>query len=93
MENLISGEDDEIICNCFQVSEGVIRSFIEENQVTEIKEVTDGCEAGGNCQTCHILIQLFIDEYRQLNGTEQSPELISTGKQENKKGFFGKLFS
>ena len=55
-------EEDEIICNCFQVTEGEIRSHIEKNDITEIEDVTSACEAGGECGSCHILIQLFIDQ-------------------------------
>ena len=93
MEKPNSDEEEETICKCFQVSESVIRAYIADNEVTEIKEVTEGCEAGGNCQSCHILIQLFIDEYQEELEPEQPPELVDSGKKENKKGFFGKLFS
>ena len=58
----IETQEDEIICNCFQVMESTIRSYISKNNVTRVEDVTSACEAGGNCGSCHILIQLFIDE-------------------------------
>ena len=55
-------ENDEIICQCFQVNENTIRATIAKDNLTEIDEVTERCEAGGGCHSCHILIQLFLDE-------------------------------
>ena len=93
MEKSILVEEDEIICNCFQVTESEIRSYIAENEVIEIEEVTSGCEAGGNCQTCHILIQLFIDQHQQNHDPVEILELVSAERQENNKGFLGRLFT
>jgi NAD(P)H-nitrite reductase large subunit len=93
MEQSNFDEDDEIICNCFQVTEGVIRDYIAENDVTDIKEVTSGCEAGGNCQTCHILIQLFIDENQQEKTLAQGQESTLIETPDKKLGFFSRLFS
>ena len=69
MENSTSVEveEDEIICQCFQVTESKIRSLIVKNDVTEIDDITLACEAGGNCASCHILIQLFIDQGANVN--------------------------
>ena len=33
-------EEDEIICNCFQITESNIRSHIVKNAATEVKDVT-----------------------------------------------------
>ena len=89
----ISDENDEIICKCFQVSENVIRSFIKENDVSEIDGVTLGCKAGGNCKSCHILIQLFIDEYLRAKEFELNNHQSIDSKLQNRKGFFSKIFS
>ena len=56
--------EDEIICKCHQVSEKTIRAQIAEKNITEVDQVTKACEAGGGCHSCHILIELFIDQHR-----------------------------
>ena len=58
----IEVEEDEIICNCFQVTESTIRTHIFKKNIAQVEEVTLLCEAGGNCGSCHMLIQLFIDQ-------------------------------
>jgi|GEM_PF-1257089 NifU-like protein len=92
MDNTIAVEKDDIICNCFQITESEIRSQIAENDITEIEGVTSACDAGGECGSCHILIQLFIDQHQQKNAPKDSLELISTGVTAGIKGFLGKLF-
>ncbi len=84
-------EQDELICKCFQVTETEIRTCIAEYEITEVDEVTNQCEAGGNCQTCHILIQLFIDQHQQEKTGAKIPESVPAEIQS--KGFFGKLFA
>jgi NifU-like protein len=91
MAKAVESEEDELICKCFQVTEAKIRTCIAEYEITEIEEVTNQCEAGGNCQTCHILIQLFIDQHQQDKAVEKAPESVSAKTQN--KGFFGKLFA
>ena len=56
---------EEVICQCYQVNEATIRAVIEKDNLTEIDQVTESCEAGGGCHTCHILLQLFIDEHQK----------------------------
>ena len=52
-----SNPDEEIICQCFQVSDETIKAHIKEGNLKEIEEVTEACGAGGGCQSCHMLIQ------------------------------------
>ena len=59
-------ETDEVICQCFQVNEATIRAFIEKDNLTKIDQITESCEAGGGCHSCHILLQLFIDEHQKI---------------------------
>ena len=59
-------ETEDVICKCFQVNEATIRASIEKDNLTEIDQVTESCEAGGGCHTCHILLQLFIDEHQKI---------------------------
>ena len=58
-------EEDEAICQCYQVNESTIRAAIEKDNLTEIEQVTESCDAGGGCHSCHILLQLFIDEHHK----------------------------
>ena len=74
IEPSIETEEDEIICNCFQITESTIRSHISKNDVSQVEDVTSACEAGGNCGACHILIQLFIDQNKYQKTLEQVPE-------------------
>ena len=95
MENTTSVEieEDEIICKCFQVTESKIRSYITENDLTEIIDVTSACEAGGNCASCHILIQLFIDQNKHKKALGKIDTLENENSNNHKKGFWKKLFT
>ena len=48
-ESPIEIEEDEIICNCFQITENTIRYHISKNDINQVEDVTSACEAGGNC--------------------------------------------
>ena len=81
-------EEDEIICKCFHITESTIRSHIAKNNITQVKDITLACEAGGNCGSCHILIQLFIDQNKQIKILEQSSKQENLKSKNNKKGFW-----
>ena len=95
MENAPSAEieEDDIICNCFQITENTIRSHISKNNVSQVEDVTSACEAGGNCGACHILIQLFIDQNKHQKKLEQVPESEVSKSKNNKGSFWKKLWS
>ena len=95
MENSTSVEveEDEIICKCFQVKENKIRSYIAMNDVTEVEDVTLACEAGGNCGSCHILIQLFIDQNKHKKALAKTDPLRDANSNNHKKGFWKKFFA
>ena len=87
-------ETEDVICKCFQVNEATIRASIEKNNLTEIDQVTESCEAGGGCHTCHILLQLFIDEHQKSISPMET--LMNDQEQKIKKPgilsrFFGKI--
>jgi len=86
-------EEDEIICKCFHITESTIRSHIAKNKVTQIKDITLACEAGGNCGSCHILIQLFIEQNKPIKILEQSSKLKNSTSKNNKKSFWRKLLT
>ena len=93
MENAPSIEIEEVICNCFQITESTIRSHIEKNDVTQVEDVTSACEAGGNCGSCHILIQLFIDQNKYQKTSKQAPKFGATKSKNNRKSFWKKLLT
>jgi len=84
-------EEDEIICKCFHITESTIRSHIAKNNITQVKDITLACEAGGNCGSCHILIQLFIDQNKQTKILEHSSKQENLKSKNNKKGFWKNL--
>ena len=89
----VAVEENEIICNCFQIPESTIRAYIEKNNITKVEDVTSGCEAGGNCGSCHILIQLFIDQNKHQKQLEQSLQFEAKKLKTNKKSFWKRLLT
>ena len=84
-------ESDEVICQCYQVNESTIRNTIAKNDLKDIDSVTEACEAGGGCHSCHILIQLFIDQY--LEKTPPMEALVQDHAQKIKKeGILSRFF-
>ena len=85
-------EKDEIICQCYQVKESTIRDVIAKDKLKDIDSVTETCEAGGGCHSCHILIQLFIDQYQEkITVTE---DLVRDhGQKVKKKGILSRFFN
>ena len=84
-------ESDEVICQCYQVNESTIRNTIAKNDLKDIDSVTEACEAGGGCHSCHILIQLFIDQY--LEKTMSMEDLVQDHAQKIKKeGILSRFF-
>lgn len=81
--------DEEIICQCFQVSDETIKSHIKKDNLKDIEQVTEACGAGGGCQSCHMLIQLFIDQHHTKPPEPKSDEIKCGDK---KRGYFSKLF-
>jgi NAD(P)H-nitrite reductase large subunit len=84
-------QTEEVICQCYQVNEATIRAAIEKDSLTEIDQVTESCEAGGGCHSCHILLQLFIDEHQQK--TLKMKDLVHDHAQKVKKpGILSRFF-
>lgn len=66
---------DKIICNCFSVTENVIKEAVEQGAKT-IKEITDLTYAGGACGRCKENIQKIIDSIlgpKKINKEELTP--------------------
>jgi NAD(P)H-nitrite reductase large subunit len=84
-------ETDEVICQCYQVNEGTIRKAIAKGDLKDIDSVTEACEAGGGCHSCHILIQLFLDQHQEKN-TPIEDLVHDHAKKVNKKGMLSRFF-
>lgn len=52
--------DEALICTCFFVSERTIEREIQSRGLTTVSEVTQACNAGGGCGSCHQLIQEIL---------------------------------
>ena len=53
--------DEALICTCFFVSERTIEKEIHAGGLTTVAEVTNACNAGGGCGSCHQLIQEILE--------------------------------
>ena len=87
-EKSVEPVEGDYICQCFQVTDTTIKAHIRSKNLDSIEGITEACGAGGGCQSCHMLLELFLDEHHK-RGT------FATNKpqEEKKKGFFSKLFS
>jgi len=85
-------ETEDVICKCFQVNEATIRASIEKDNLTEIDQVTESCEAGGGCHSCHILLQLFIDEH-QKNISPMETLMHDQEQKVKKRGMLSRFFN
>ncbi|OPY64986.1 MAG: NifU-like protein [Syntrophorhabdus sp. PtaU1.Bin050] len=52
---------EQIICECFGITDREIERAIQENHLTTVQEVTNYTKAGGGCGNCHEKIQAIID--------------------------------
>lgn len=52
---------EEIICECFGITDREIEKAVRENHLTTVEEVTNYTKAGGGCTNCHEKIQGIID--------------------------------
>lgn len=52
--------DEALICTCFFVSERTIEREIQTRGLTSVDQVTDACNAGAGCGSCHHLIEEIL---------------------------------
>jgi bacterioferritin-associated ferredoxin len=86
-----SVEIDEVICQCYQVTESAIRNSISEGKLKDMDSVTTACGAGGGCHSCHILIQLFIDQHQEKH-TAMEDLVHDHAQKVKKKGILSRFF-
>jgi NifU-like protein len=68
---------EEIVCECFGVTDREIERAVKENHLTTIEEVTNYTKAGGGCGNCHEKIQGIIDRVYAASKPEASKETKS----------------
>ena len=54
--------NDDIICNCMQITKGEIVEAIKAGNLTTIDEVGDATEAGTACGSCHDDIEEILKD-------------------------------
>ena len=64
---------EEIICECFGITDREIEKAVKENHLTTVEEVTNYTKAGGGCSNCHEKIQGIIDRI-YVGGEPEAPK-------------------
>ena len=52
---------EEIVCECFGITDREIERAVRENRLTTVEQVTNYTKAGGGCGNCHDKIRAIID--------------------------------
>ena len=52
--------EENLICRCYRVPEGVIRQAVQDRQLRQVEEVTAVTHAGGGCSSCYDDIQQLL---------------------------------
>jgi NifU-like protein len=71
---------EEIICECFGVTDQEIQKAVKENNLNAVEEVTNYTKAGGGCGSCQEKIQGIIDWVRAEVREPRGPKLIGIQK-------------
>lgn len=74
--------EEEIVCQCFGVTEKEIERAIKENNLKTVEEVTNYTKAGGGCGGCHERIEQIISRARGEMSTQppSKPRLTNIQK-------------
>lgn len=73
-ENDITNEE-KIICQCFNISENLLRKEIRENNLNTVADVTNYLKAGGACGHCKNTIEGILNE--ELASKKELEEEVS----------------
>lgn len=71
---------EQIICECFGVTDKEIEKAVIENHLTTVEEVTHYTKAGGGCGKCHEAIAKIIEKARALEKPPEKPKLTNIQK-------------
>lgn len=61
---LLIKDNDEVICNCMQITRGEILEAITDNGLITVAAIGEETEAGEVCESCHDEIQEILDELK-----------------------------
>ncbi len=64
------------VCVCFAVTESEIRAAIEAGATTR-EVVTKHCRAGGDCGSCHGMIEQMIEDHLEDQLAAQQPTITA----------------
>jgi NifU-like protein len=72
----VDEDEGKLVCKCFGISEGKIRSVALENNLRTVEDITNFTKAGGACGTCipeieDILTDLWKDESKKKSSEPQ----------------------
>lgn len=74
----IEGKEDlegEIICQCFGVTDRLIRKVIRENRLRTVDDITNYTKAGGACGSClHKIEDILMEEIQQAPSAAGAPK-------------------
>jgi NifU-like protein len=57
----VKAPGEEIICECFGITDREIERAVRENRLTTVEQVTNYTKAGGGCGNCHDKIRAIIE--------------------------------
>lgn len=72
-EDKQQNNSDKIICQCFNISENLLRKEIRENNLKTVEDVTNYVKAGGACGHCKSSIAAILNE--ELASSEKQQEI------------------
>ena len=71
---------EQIICECFGVTDREIERAVRENNLQTVEEVTNYTKAGGGCGNCHEAIQRIIERVLSETRIVSRPKLSNIQK-------------
>jgi NifU-like protein len=72
--------DEQIVCECFGVTDKEIERAVRENNLATVEDVTNYTKAGGGCGSCKDIIQQIIDKVRSEPKTDVKQKLTNIQK-------------
>lgn len=80
-DNQQKDNNDKIVCQCFNISENLLRKEIRENNLKTVDDVTNYVKAGGACSHCKSSIaEILNDELASFEKQEEIAKLSPTQK-------------
>ncbi len=75
-EDVKANSDEEIVCQCFDISKSFLENEIKANNLKTVDEVTNYTKAGGACGKCRGKIQEILNAVN--NNPQEAPKLTKT---------------